>query len=142
MFPLNICKKQERFSSFLHIQFEKLPSNTKRFILVGYCLVSFSISAYLIIVSISGTHSIRSLFTTSIRIPKQIIAKEYTQINPSIGISKDEFEKIKKFRVYLDSLAQSDSGRKIYDGIIKNRHGLLDSLAFIENLVQSQSSKK
>lgn len=43
-----------------------------------------------------------------------------------------EYERIHRFRAYMDSLAQSPSGKLLYDSILLHRPGLMDSVIFIE----------
>lgn len=54
---------------------------------------------------------------------------------------KAEVENITNFSIYLDSLKESEEGRKIYDSIKNYRPGLLDSLVFIENYYKMNLKK-
>lgn len=56
-------------------------------------------------------------------------------------VAKEEYEKIQRFRQYMDSLERSPSGKKLYNSILINRPGLLDSIILIENIYQSQIKK-
>lgn len=47
-----------------------------------------------------------------------------------------EYERIHRFRLYMDSLAESATGKKTYDSILLHRPGLMDSLHFIEEHYQ------
>lgn len=58
------------------------------------------------------------------------------------SISSSEFEKIIRFRRYMDSLVRSPTGQKIKDSIIQCRPGLLDSLTIVEKYYQSQLKKQ
>lgn len=51
-------------------------------------------------------------------------------------VSQAEYRRIRNFRMYMDSLARSPSGRSVYDSITHNRPGLMDSVRFIENYYQ------
>lgn len=132
---------QNNASSFLQAKSEKLSLASKRLIVIVFCLISFSSCVYLVIKSFFGNHP-ANLSIEAIRVPKQLTHNENRRIIPSKGVSKDEIEKIKKFRDYFDSLAKNNSGRRIYDSILKHRPGLIDSLSIIENLYKSQSSNK
>lgn len=50
-----------------------------------------------------------------------------------------EYKRIHQFRIYMDSLKQSPSGRSVYDSILLHRPGLLDSVLFIEKHYQSSN---
>lgn len=43
-----------------------------------------------------------------------------------------EYERVRQFKAYMDSLARSPSGSIIYDSITRSRPGLMDSVRFIE----------
>ena len=59
-----------------------------------------------------------------------------TQMLPTI--SHRDMEKIAQFKKYMDSLAISPSGRKVYDSILVVRPHLLDSVRLLETIYQSQ----
>jgi hypothetical protein len=52
-------------------------------------------------------------------------------------ITKSEFRRIAQFRMYLDSLARSPTGKVTYDSLYRYRKGLIDSLVIIENYYKS-----
>ncbi|MCW3106875.1 MAG: hypothetical protein JWQ09_1381, partial [Segetibacter sp.] len=105
-------------------------------VVIAFCFISFCSCINVIIESVC-THSDTSLAIVAVRVATQN-AHNYMQLS----ISKKEFEKIKKFKSYLDSLTKSKSGKRIHDSITANRPGLIDSLSIVENLYQSQSSNK
>lgn len=77
----------------------------------------------------------RTLSITPINKPKHVIKMgEATVI--STKLPEKEYNRIKQFRLYMDSLARSPGGKEIYDSIIANRPGLMDSVRFIENYYQ------
>jgi hypothetical protein len=53
-------------------------------------------------------------------------------------ISKNEYNRLEHFRVYIDSLEGSAHGREIKDSILGQRPKLLDSLAMVEQLYNKQ----
>lgn len=134
-------KLQHKASSFLQGKSEKLSLNTKRLVVIAFCLISFSSSVYLVAKSFHGNNTV-NLSIAAIKVPKQVVQNEDALVTLSNGVSKNEIEKIKKFRVYIDSLATSNSGRRMYDSIRKYRPGLMDSLTIIENIYNSQSPNK
>jgi hypothetical protein len=123
-------------SKYLQNKSEMLPVKAKRWFVLAFCFISFCSCIYLIIKSIYAPPN-TSLAIVAIRVPTQ---STHHFIQPSI--SGKEFEKIQKFKAYLDSLAKSKSGKRIYDSLTANSLGLIDSLSIVENLYQSQSLNK
>jgi hypothetical protein len=56
-------------------------------------------------------------------------------------ISREEYQRIHGFRLYIDSLARSPSGKRLFDSIITAHPGLLDSILFIEHIYNTQTQK-
>lgn len=56
-------------------------------------------------------------------------------------VSEAEYSRIKKFRMYMDSLARSPSGKILYKSITRHRPGLMDSVRLIENYYQQLKQK-
>ncbi len=54
-------------------------------------------------------------------------------------ITKQEYQRIEYFRHCMDSLARSPSGKAIYDSILNQHAGIMDSVAFLEKIYQSQT---
>lgn len=54
------------------------------------------------------------------------------------GLAGSELARLRGFRHYLDSLRGSESGKACYDSLVRRRPGLLDSLAFIEQVYPLQ----
>lgn len=55
------------------------------------------------------------------------------------GIGQEEYRRIQDFKKYMDSIASTPSGRKIFDSIITARPGLIDSILISGYLFQSQT---
>lgn len=60
---------------------------------------------------------------------------------PLAIITKEEYKKIEHFKNYMDSLAGSASGKKVYNCILTGRPGLIDSIILLENIYQSKIKK-
>lgn len=137
----NKClKAQYKLASVIQAKSEKLSLVTKRLVVIAFGFISFSSSTYLVIKSLFGNDRV-NLSTAAIRAPEKATPNQ-NAVKPLNPVSKNEVEKIKKFRVYIDSLASSNTGRSIYDSIRKSRPGLIDSLTIIENIFKSQSLNK
>lgn len=71
-------------------------------------------------------------------IHKPAFFKETGETGPETRteLPSGEYERIHRFRMYMDSLAQSPSGKPVYDSILQHRPGLMDSVLFIEKHYQ------
>lgn len=70
-----------------------------------------------------------------------IVVKPALDIKKQTVLSRAEFENITHFSSYLESLKESKEGKKIYDSILYNRPGILDSLVGIENYYKTNFKK-
>ena len=108
---------QNNASKSLQAKFETLATGSKRLTVVAFCIVGFSLSVCLIIRSFSK-QAYKPISITTIRVPKQAVVNGQQPLRPVAVITKEEFEKIRKFRLYLDSLVKSQQGKSLYDIII------------------------
>lgn len=107
-------------------------------IVMLFCFTVFTSSCfmYLIVNSFSGKKA-ENITVTPITKPTNLVPLKEKPLEPSTIISKTEFEKITRFRKYMDSLGRSPTGKKTYDSIVSGRPGLLDSLTILENYYYS-----
>ena len=139
---VNRCiRVQDNSAKFLQSKFERLSLQAKKLVVIIFCSMSFGCCLFSIIESFHN-HSSNAFSLTSIKVPKQVTEYQLEKLRHSIVIGTHGFEKIKMFRLYLDSLTKSKSGKALYDSIIKNRKGLIDSLTMIENIYQLNISNK
>lgn len=89
-------------------------------------------SIYVIVTSFSG-NTTKNLIVIPITKPTNSVPEKEKAMPFNSVISKAEFEKIIRFRRYMDSLGRSPTGKKTHDSIVLYRPGLLDSLTIIEN---------
>lgn len=110
----------------------------KSWIVILLCFTVFTggCSIYLIVNSLWG-NTTKSIIVTPITKPTNSVRLEEKPIQLNAIINTTEFEKIIRFRKYLDSLGRSPTGKKVYDSIEQYRPGLLDSLTVIENYYYS-----
>ena len=95
----------------------------------GYCI-------YLGVHAITGKNKGNAFTVTPIKRPRHLT--EYGAIaSPLPSVSKQDYRRIQKSRLYMDSLARSPTGKKIYDSIIATRPGLMDSVRYIEKEYQN-----
>lgn len=131
-------KQQQRWAAFMQRRMERLSGKGKLIALLLFCLIAGSLSIYLIASSLIGKPFV-SISVSHIKTPLHTNRSGDENTRSGIVVSKQEYQRIERFRHYMDSLARSPSGRPLYDSILKQRRGLMDSVAFIENLYQSQT---
>jgi len=118
---------------------EKFSRRTWVVLLVLFVLSVSTYSVYLAVNAFTGKRS-NSFTITPIKKPKHVT--ETGEANKeAVEVSEAEYSRIKKFSVYMDSLARSPSGKSLYDNITSHRPGLMDSVRFIENYYQQLKQK-
>lgn len=131
---------QQRWAVFMQRHTERLSAKWKIITLSLFCLCAGGFSLLLIARSLMSDH------TATFRVTQgkswQHIGKSGEEkTNATAIVTKKEYEKIQRFRKYMDSLAISPSGKKSYDSILINRPGLMDSIILIENIYLSQTKE-
>lgn len=126
---------QRKASSYLNAKASKLNGKQLFISLCVFCLVFGGWSGYVIWQGFYS--SAKTLHIQSVSIPKHGIQPK---INAPIinALPGRELKEIEKFQQYLDSLQLSTGGKHVYDSIVHNRPGLLDSLRFIQQLYYEQ----
>ena len=106
-------------------------------ILFCFTVLTSGCSIYLIMNSFSG-NTTKSIAVTPITKPTNSVPLEEKPIQLNAIINTTEFEKIVRFRRYMDSLGRSPTGKKLHDSIVHYRPGLLDSISIVEHYYHSQ----
>jgi len=109
-------------------------------ILLCFTVFTSGCSIYLIVNSFS-VNKTRNITVTPITKPTNLVPTKENPPQLNTIISETEFEKITRFRKYMDSLGRSPTGKKMHDSIVLNRPGLLDSLTIVENYYYSHLKK-
>jgi hypothetical protein len=111
----------------------------KSWIVILFCFIVFTggCSIYLIVNSLSGT-VVSAITVNQISKPTNTVSFEEAPMQLNATISKTEFEKMFRFRRYIDSLGRSPTGKKLHDSILQYRPGLLDSISIVEQYYHSQ----
>jgi hypothetical protein len=111
----------------------------KSWIVILFCFIVFTggCSIYLIVNSLSGT-VVSAITVNQISKPTNTVSFEEAPMQLNATISKTEFEKMVRFRRYIDSLGRSPTGKKRHDSILQYRPGLLDSISIVEQYYHSQ----
>jgi hypothetical protein len=124
---------RDKWAKKMSLLTSDLSKQSLVFYLILFIIITGSICLYNVYSAFSSKgHKQKSI---GIRVNSEhlIVTKSSLDRTNETVLPKGEFENITSFSIYLDSLKQSEGGRKIYDSIKNNRPGLLDSLLFIEN---------
>ncbi|MEJ7737003.1 MAG: hypothetical protein WKF97_06215 [Chitinophagaceae bacterium] len=132
---------QERYAGLMQRKSEHLSMPVKKYLLIAFCFLSSAYSIYIIAESFGIQEQTSFSFQTIIS--PQHIGKAGNEImNPNTLVTLKENQKVQRFLYYMDSLAQTSSGKKIHYRILTSRPGLMDSIRLIENMYHIQSLKK
>ena len=118
---------------------EKFSRRTWVVLLVLFVLSMSTYSTYLAVSAFTKKDG-NSFTITPIKKPKHTTETGETD-KEAAEVSEAEYGRIKRFRVYMDSLARSPSGKTLYDSINSHRPGLMDSLQLIEQLYRGKIKK-
>lgn len=130
---------QRKAANYLN---HKTASLTPRQVTIGlviFCLLFGGSSAFTIWHSLQPASN--GISIEPLKTPAYTIIPGNDNINDGAILSRIELDRIKSFRLYLDSLQQTKEGRALYDSIAATRPGLLDSLALIEYQLQLKTSE-
>lgn len=130
---------QGSWANWMMKRTENFSKRTWFMLLALFVLSVSAYNIYLVANSINAKAN-TSFSVTPIKKPKHL--NETGEINKTnVEVPEAEYNRIKNFRMYMDSLARSPSGKKLYDSITMHRPGLMDSVRFIENYYQRLKQK-
>lgn len=138
---VNFCLRlQNGWAQWMGRRTQHLTPKRMFLLLLTFTTLSGGYSIYLIGQSFSGNQPIAFSITP---IKKLGYFQQTGDAAPKKGmiISKTEFQRIIRFRGYMDSLTRSPAGKATYDSILLYRPGLPDSILLIEKIYQSQTKK-
>lgn len=106
---------QSKWAARMQYKTEHLSARGKVMILSLFCLLAGGYSLYLITSSFSGKPV---LPLTSIGQPRQVHSPDDIIPLASVVIAEEKYQEIQRFRQYIDSLAQTSSGKKFNDSVL------------------------
>ncbi len=135
-----IEKKQKQWAEYLGQGSRAWPRIYIKMVLVVFCLLYGGISIYLMLDVFREPSA--KIGIDKISVPAHVIHPDTILLNQQLPlIAENEYQHIKAFRLYMDSLKHSSIGKLIYDSILHTRPGLLDSISLAESLYQQQTKK-
>ncbi len=136
-------KRQRKWADYMNKKFENVSPFRIKLSLILFSL--FFGSACLLIGVRSLSRKTESTMVQKISMPSHILLKDQYPYDSSMRratLSVDEVDRIKQFRKYLDSLIAAPNGKPVYDSLMLQRPGLLDSLQTIEKIFDNQFKTK
>ena len=134
-----ILKVQMGFARFMEKRTARF-GRSRKIVLMGVIVLVFGgLSVRSVVTVFTSPPSANHFMPEQIRVPEYEAAEEIPEHNESIP--EDVMEKIKLFRIYMDSLNGSSSGQLVYDSILLARPGLMDSIKLLEEKFNQQQKK-
>jgi hypothetical protein len=131
---------QSRLADYMQRKSDRLSGRVKKYGLISFCLVAGGGSLYSIVESFR-TAGNYAFSVAPIKVLEHATKTGEANKQPLIIITEDAFEKVQRFRYYMDSLSRSSSGKRIRDSILAARPGLLDSVQIIELIYYTKTDK-
>ena len=137
---LNLYKHlQRRWVKWMAKHTANFSRRTWKIILILFMMFGGGYSGYL---TVSGLVEKANKPFSLARIKKPAHLSEPADVRvPIPGLSEIEYARIRIFRMYMDSLARSPSGKVLYDSIAHSRPGLMDSVRLVERYYQQLKQK-
>ncbi|KAB5487595.1 hypothetical protein [Flagellimonas hadalis] len=123
---------QKAWAKWMSNKTKRISKRTVTIALVVFVSLTSGYCIYLGVHAITGKSKGNAFTVTSIKSPRHLTESGAME-SPLPPISKQDYRRIQKFRLYMDSLARSPSG----DSIIATRPGLMDSVRYIEKEYQN-----
>ena len=130
-----MAKLQTAFATYMDRKINPLPVKQKRWLLFGFC---FLLSLYCLSLLLAPFTTERKKVTIKVEPIQFAKPQQKEKQHSAVFIPKEQYNRIHAFKLYLDSLAESKTGRRLYDSIVGSRPGLMDSLKMIEAYYQIQ----
>lgn len=131
-------KAQERCATYMQHQTERLSGKIKKLSLVMFFLSSTGYSFFLIVENLKS-HKGKSFSIAPIKVPEYMDKAGDENTKAPAMVSEAEYKRIHHFKLYMDSLAKSPFGKRLYDSILFSRFGLMDSIMIIEEMYKAKN---
>lgn len=131
---------QEQWAAFMQRKSERFSTKAKKFLFIMFLLLSAGCSLYLIVEGLIS-HKHTSFSIALIKVPQYLDKAGDENTKASGIVSQAEYERIHRFQLYMDSLAKSPSGKRLFDSILNKRPGLMNSIMMIQRIYKKNSGK-
>lgn len=132
---------QRKYADRLQEMSEKMSPRTKKLCLLLFVVVFGGLSVSIVWRSVTA-HGNRSVVTIQPIVPSPPSGHSSKEngLWPEGGVSAREYNMIRAFHRYLDSLGSTADGQALRDSLLKGRPGLMDSIVAIEKMYSGQSN--
>ena len=138
---VNAClRMQTGWAQWMGRRTQHLSRRTLLLLLLPFIAIAGGYNIYLIRQGFSG-NQVNAFSVTAIKKPGLVTKTGDAKLQKEKIISKTDYQRIIRFRGYLDSLARSFAGKAVHDSILLSRPGLQDSIRYIEEIYQTQTKK-
>ena len=134
-----LIRIQSGFALIMNKQFSGLPTKKIKVFLVLFCFGSGGWSLYYMGSAFFGNHKKSILKTDHVQIPEHYDRSGEEAVHQGNLIDEFTWRDLHAFKNYIDSLKANRP--KQYDSINRERPGLVDSLAALEEIYYSQKIK-
>lgn len=134
---LSVLRIQRNWAAFMNRKVNALPAGIKKFALVAFTACSAMACLRIIYDSFQRP--------AIMRVQPFVASRQRMLSNEARGsplIPERLFKRINAFHHYMDSLAGTAAGRRIFDSIQHCRPGLLDSTIALEKLYHEQNKSR
>jgi hypothetical protein len=125
---------QSRWAKWMEKRTESFSRGNWTLLLILFVLFTGGYSTYLLVSGFTARAG-KAFTITPIRKPGHLTETGDAKAD-ALPVSETEYRRIHNFRMYMDSLARSPSGKATYDSITFRRPGLMDSVRYIDNYYQ------
>jgi len=130
-------KAQTKFALVMNKRFSNMPMKKLNALLIVFCLSCSGYSIYLIVNAILSSNKKQASFKVErVNVPKQFDKTGDEILRPANYVDEETHKQLQEFKYYMDSLKTNKSKR--YDSIMIARPGLMDSVAVLEEIYNSQ----
>lgn len=127
---------QNHFAVFLTKQTAKFSASSLKLIVGLFILCWFSASMYFFATGFTNEKEYNSIYIARLKHPSFVVNRSRAKPDYALVVTDGEYKKIRQFREYMDSLGKYAS--EIYDSILLNRPGLMDSITVLEQIYSQQ----
>lgn len=137
-----VAKKEGNLAGYLNKKVNGLSVKGQMFFLFAFCTLFGGVSLYLVLNTFLGPNSSSSsIKPQSINIPRNLNKTGEENIYPNLLVTEEDIKQVRAFRLFMDSLHLTPNGKPIYDSILTNRPGLMDTISMLEQLYLLQQNK-
>lgn len=132
-----IHRRQKRYADFLQVKSATFSRRKLTVLLIVFCIVFGGSSLYVLVSAfvLPG----KSFRITHITVPIPINTDRANERQPE-AMPPISANRIRSFQQYMDSLHNAPDGKRLYDSIISERPGLMDSVNTAIRLFESSKN--